>query len=379
LPRDLTLIISFTPKEPAMSIKTSLLRISELQGFNSVDWGKLSEKDIEAQDKTGRTLLHHAAREGLWHLIPNDLQNKKYWKTASDGETVYIAAFKGKTPDLLNLTDLTEEDILIKNNKGESVLSLACQHMRLKYIPQQLISKGVLEEVGTDTDRYIHEITRNDGIAIIPPMLLTEELLSLKGNYQDSSYHILARLGQLSLIPTELITEKAVLLKNELGTRVLEELAESEPHLIPKSLLNSDILCNEKENYPPLHRWAKGKAWAKIPKYLITHSTLQINAKGDDYSPKKKNLISILMKSYSYNIKRDQKHENKKESKDFIKYALSSLKTNDLIKLSKEEINLDEGLDPLFKNQFPSKLIKDEISKRDVVKLINKCAKTLEM
>jgi hypothetical protein len=351
---------------------TCPLNLANQENFWMIKWDKLTEDDIIKTDFTGRTLLHHAAKAGLWEQIPHKLRDKKYWKETTNGETIYMSAFKSPAMEWINPQDLNEEEILKKDKEGNSLLSIACRQQEVKNIPKQSISQKVLKENSFGNDRYIHTIARNDEFQEIPKDQLNTELLLIKGEDGDTTYHILARIGQMHLLPKDLITVRALQITNENGKTPLNDMAQYDPELIPKELLTTEKLLETQHGYSALHRWAMGPKWASIPAHLLTKESLALKSDDRLTGGQTKSVLGCLASSYNNNLEAENDKEIEQKKHLMLK-AISLVNTHDLEEINKTIKETEKHItNPKMKPQRISIIIKKELAKRKVIKKIKK-------
>jgi hypothetical protein len=336
--------------------------------FSKINWGGLTVKDITEKDEAGYTLLHHVASAGLMQNIPKHLQDKKYWSETPDGTTIYMLALQRPYPNWwVDKNDLTEKEILKRNQLGESFLSLAIKTSLniSKLIPHKSLSPRVLLTNYKDGDKIIHLLARENGIRNLPKKLLYEELLSTPGHNGHTVYHTLASMGKLGSLPTKLLTKKALTQQSKHGATALLFMAQYEPDIIPKELLTTTFILKEQFGGTPLHSWAKGHLWMNIPLEFITKETLQ--------AKREPPLLNCIINQYAENrfTYKDDKDTLEKMDKIFHKcLKLANIKGLEALIKPIETKELGFILPP---NMGPvSSMIKKSIMKRKILSKINR-------
>lgn len=171
--------------------------------------------------------------------------------------------------------DLTEEDLLKKDENGESIIFWALKNGVFEHIPKRCITQKVLllDIPGTD-GKLIHLLAKERIFNYIPKDILSEELLSVKGKYGKSAYHLLANQGTIKNLPPKLLTKFALTLKADNGWTALHTIAGTTPHIIPDCITLEDLLTPANDNTTPLESWAMGPNWMEMPDKYITSKTL---------------------------------------------------------------------------------------------------------
>jgi len=340
------------------------------------EWDKLTPEDITKYDEAGLTFLHYIASNGNWEKLPKHLLDKKYWREGKDGETIYMSAFRSHYVGWIKEGELDEADILKKNNRGESIATIAALTKQFNKLFPHTITKNVLTQKYKDNapvdhnECIIHLIASENDLKYIPTNLLTEDLLSLKGRNGNTVYHILAEGCQIHLLPKNTLTEKALIIENNSGESVLHRLAENQAELIPKELLTPELFYkNYKGKDSPLQAWARSGKWELIPDHLFTTESLSIGNTARE-SP-----IHHILKRYDSDLfkgERTDRHSKK------ISKLLSLVDTNTIEALKKKE---EESITRLgFDLNSPTwymQSLKKELSKRKIVKKLSESEQSL--
>lgn len=353
----------------------SPLFLASFERFELIKWGKLTEKDITECDDKGNTLLHHCAKEGLWRKLPEKLRDQKYWKPTFDNTTIFMCAVQSDNTKWINEYNITKGDILEENKIGDSTLSLAILNNNLNAIPKNLITKDILKEKISETERYIHFIARAKKIKLIDWELLDEEILSIKNAKGNSSYHILAENQTLRLTPKHTLTLKAILQENNEGMSPLDLLVHNEnpKEILSDEFFTEEIFFKEKENIEaPIHPWAEGQAWAKIPKKFITPKTL--GSKG------KESLLKTIISRYAQTAVWFHKEDVPiKEMTDLVKLCIKYGDKKEIQEILKNIESLEKGDTYPTGVKKASLVIKEELTKRKVFEEISNNQKSLEI
>jgi hypothetical protein len=343
----------------------SPVQLASQGSFVKIKWDKLTVKDITECDERGVTLLHHAASAGLMGNIPKHLQDKKYWTPTPNGTTMYMLALQRPSPNWwFDRNDLTEEEIIKKNNMGESFLSLAVQlsfHNVGKLIPKESLTQKALSQNYKEGDKIIHIMAKHNVVQNLPKSVLNEELLSLKGKDGDTVYHHQASIGRIKDFPKKVLTKTALTLENDKGMTPLFSMALNEPEMIPKELLTPKYLHVKKGGYTPLHCWLQGESWMNIPLELITKESLRLKTRHST--------LFNIVEQYDRNRvwHSDDKAISEKMNKLFAK-ALKLGETHDLKEIN-EKLSIKEK-DYIKQEGFDwvSNMIQKEIAKRKILK-----------
>jgi len=264
--------------------KPTPVELAQLNRQKEICWEKLQEEDILKTDSDGKTLLHYAARDGYWKKIPPKLQNKKYWTKDLLGHTVAMyALLRGNPTEWDYKKDLSEEEILERNNFGECIAEDAAKQGYFRYFSEKIITNKVLTQVtkNSGNDRIVHLLARSGQFNCVPKPLITKELLSLKGNYGENLYHILSGERQAALIPENLLTKETLAVPTETGVTALHRIAAHRHQLIPKDVGLEELLLKTKKGVTVIHAWANSSGWVDIPDKFLTRETLELE---DEYN-----------------------------------------------------------------------------------------------
>jgi len=354
----------------------SLVDLARLGWFEQIKWSELKAKDITSFDRNGMTFLHYTAQHGRWQSLPLPLRDKKYWKDAKDGSSIYLCAFKGTDHSWIDKDDLTEDQILKKDKQGESIVSILVNKGQLYRLPRNSITTKVLRDKYQQADLktqksyescLIHLIARKDQIKCVPSHLLTEANLSIQGHYGESVYHILAERSQIHLLPKETLTKRSLTLKNAYGATPLVSLAENQPELIPKEFINPDLFYRDYDaakQETPLQAWAAGRGWQEIPKSLLTKESISI---GSPESP-----IDHILQNYAQETKGVSVIDKILVSKIVDLLKLVETKELQRLKRQEEERESMRFIEAPLLAYTPANLIKKEIAKRSILEKVTK-------
>lgn len=264
--------------------KPSPLQLAMQNRYKEIEWDNITENDIQERDSEDRTLLHYAASDGYWNFIPQKLKDKKYWTTSKTGNTVFMSALlHGNKEKWGCMEGLTEKDILMQNDCGQSIAEDAARRGYFNRFPKSLITNKVLSQATCFTkgdDLIVHLLAKSSQFNCIPKEIITEELLSLKGNYGENLYHILSGERQINLIPEKLLTRKALTAQSQTGVTALHRIAAHRHHLIPEDITLDDLLLKTTKRITVLHSWAGSSGWINIPDKFLTKKSLELK---DDY------------------------------------------------------------------------------------------------
>jgi hypothetical protein len=349
----------------------SPLILASFGQYDKINWKQLTPKDLEEVNGSGENLLHYVALAGLWNELPKQLQDKKYWTRTTSGTTILMQAAQSPDMDWVDPKDLTEREIIRKNKLGGSVISLAITHGNLKKIPKSSITDEVLTDSNKSGDLIIHLIGKENEIKRVPKHLLTEELLCLKDSEGQTVYHILAAEGKLKNLPKSLLTVNGLTQRDNYNATPLLCMVDHEPELIPKELLTPEIMTQTQFGETPIHAWATGDRWMEMPLELITEETLKSKA---PYT-----LLYCLISQYDRNKAwcSDNKEIFDKMNKIFSK-ALQLGDKKDLLEVKKELEKSEHKILPKGIRKT-STLINKELTKRKVMKTINKKEAYIEL
>lgn len=327
----------------------SPLQLACQDRYEDINFKKLKEGDILEANHDGQTLLHLAAADGQWALIPKQFQDKKYWKTDMLGNSIYMAGLlNSKKTSWIDKEKLTEGDILQKNSLGQSIALHAAMNVYFNQLPKSAITTEVLTQKSEQDDRIIHIIAKSEQFSCIPKEIITRELLSLPGNYGESVYHILSGQKQLSLIPQKLLLKSELLKQSKTGITPLHRIAAHRPELMPKNVTLKDLLLKTKGGYTILHSWANNPNWVNIPNNFLTKQSLEIK---DD-----RNMCPLDCLIDHYKNGWASREKNLAIAMRFkIKYVLT--------KISKGKLEV------LAKDQSPAvtQLVKEEVLRRKII------------
>jgi hypothetical protein len=343
----------------------SPVQLASQGSFVKIKWDKLTEEDITEWDGKGVTLLHHAASAGLMHNIPKHLQDKKYWTDTPNGTTMYMLALQRPSPNWwFDKNDLTEEEIIKKNNMGESFLSLATQlsfHNVGKLIPKESLTERALTQDYKEGDKIIHIMAKHNVIQNLPKSVLNEELLSLKGKDGDTVYHYQAAIGRIKDFPRRVLTKTALTLENDQGVTPLFSMAHKEPEMIPKELLTPKYLHAKRGGQTPLHCWIQGEFWMDLPLELITKESLKVKTQHS--------ILFNIVEQYDRNRTwyADDKAVSYKIERLFSK-ALKLGDTNDLKEIRGKLRIKEKDYMKRKEIEWVSSIIQKEIAKRKILK-----------
>ena len=360
----------------------STIDLARLGWYEQVQWNKLTPKDIGTFDEHGMNFLHYASKDGRWQNLPLELRDKKHWKLSKSGNSVIMFAFQGANNSWVDPEDLTEKELLRKNNKGESIISMLVNKGQIQRLPKSCITENILREQYMKVDlktrisyqeSIIHLIAKKDQIKHIPTSLLNENLLSIPGNYGETVYHILAERCQIHLLHPDTLTKRALTIENAYGVNPLVAMAEQQPQLIPKELktakyLYEDYLPKDKTAFQsresPLQAWAAGKHWEDIPSSLLNKKSVSI---GSPDSP-----IDHILKNYAEETK--SVHSMRGELIAKVTKLLELVDTDELKRLKNQEEEKESLrlIDVVNLRYSPANLIKKELGKRAVVKSLHK-------
>jgi hypothetical protein len=171
--------------------------------------------------------------------------------------------------------DLSEEDLLKKDENGESIIFWALKNGVFDHIPKRCITQRVLLiDIPNTNEKLIHLLAKERSFNYIPKDILTEELLSVKGMYGKSAYHLLANQGTIKNLPSKLLTKSALTLKADNGWTPLHTIAGTTPNIIPDCITLDDLLIPSNDNTTPLESWTMGPSWMEIPDKYINSKTL---------------------------------------------------------------------------------------------------------
>jgi ankyrin repeat protein len=351
----------------AITNHTKPVELANKGEFHKINWSKLSVQDITEFDKNGFTLLHYAIRHGHWDSVPIKLKDKEFWQDAKDGTSIHLSACYGNDLDRIDTSQLTTDDLLKRNDKGDFLALHFTNKARLFTIPKDIITEKVLWQKvedgyratgGYPEDHLIHRIARFGQIGYVQQEYLSHKLLSLRSNAGETVFHILAK-DEAQNIPQELWTRKALLYQNDSKVTPLHLITKNSGDLIPKDITINDLLMPDEEGNTPLYNWclAPGTEWALIPNKYLTEETLESTG-----GPPKQTVLEKLLNRYikEYPIPNRDDLNTLMNSK--ISYALKQTKTPKLNELLKE-----------YKPPV-TKLIKEEILRRKVKKEV----KTIE-
>jgi len=313
--------------KPKIQKSSSIVKLAGNRRYLEIDWLKITEKDVCELDSNGFTLLHYAARDGVWGLIPKKFKDKHYWREAQNGDTIYMSAFSGKDQSWIDLRDLTQEDILKCNEQGQSILSNAIAGKIFGRLPKTLITPDLLSMGERGYPKVIHSVARLGQFGHIEKKHLSHKLLSQVGDYGESVYHILALTHDMRYLPKEFVTKQVVTLKTKSGVMPLHTMAEFEWELVPKDITYADVCYPAVGKETPLHAWSRGRGWVEIPdKFLTKESLLLTNINKD--TP-----LNLIWKQYHNlfyaNFEGDvglRKKVDNKMKKIFSKLSLRQLK-----------------------------------------------------
>jgi len=330
--------------------------------YNYVDWNNLTEKDITTFNDKGYTFLHYVAEHGYWNRLPIKLRDSKYWRESESGDTIYICAFRGKDTDWITKESLTTEDLLKKNNTGQSIATLAAESKKFAELPKNIITREVLLTPLTAQrkwDKLVHFLAQTGQIPAVPEDLLTEELLSIKGRGGNTVFHTLAENNYTDDIDPKLWTIENLTLTSYDKTTPLHTIAQYKPHLLPKDISLKELTLKTREGHTPLHGWARRHNWRNIPDKFLTKDSLELK---DNYgtkliyqiterfktdeaiAPTKLNaMLNLKMKSILSKVDDKTLHSlAADENSKLAKHVVAELSKRKLVKeLSKSEVNID--------------------------------------
>lgn len=258
--------------------------LAHMGHYHKINFKELREEDIFEYDSQGLTLLHHMAKDGKWDMVPVRFRDKKYWKHTKDGDTIYMTAFKALCVGWIDRRELTEGELLTRNLKGECLASIIIEAGLLKKIPELSITKKLLEspsfsiDINDRADRVIHRIARYGQMISVPEKLLSEKLLCIPSAYGETSYHILAEKRQMRSLPPHLITPTGLTIPNDFGAIPLAFMAEYQPELIPKEMLNKKYFSIVHNGDTPLCAWVRGEYWDSVPEHLLTKELIHLGS-----------------------------------------------------------------------------------------------------
>jgi arsenate reductase-like glutaredoxin family protein len=346
----------------------SPVQLASQGSFVKIKWDKLTVKDITECDERGVTLLHHAASAGLMANIPKHLQDKKYWTPTPNGTTIYMLSLQRPNPNWwFDKNDLTEEEIIKKNNMGESFLSLAVQlsfHNIEKLIPKESLTQKALSQDYKEGDKIIHIMAKHNVIQNLPKSVLNESLLSLKGKNGDTVYHHQASIGRIKDFPKRVLTKTTLTLENDKGLTPLFSMALNEPEMIPKELLTPEFLHVKRKGQTPLHCWVQGEFWMNVPLELITKKSLKVKTRHS--------ILFSIVEQYERN---KTWYKNDKIVSDKINKLFSkALNLGDVQSLRdiRKDMLARESAHPLEIEPRVSSLIQKELGKRTILSVLNK-------
>ena len=354
--------------------------LARLKKFSQINWINLTEKDITEFDENGQTLLHYVAHQGFWSDLPIPLRDKKYWQNSKDNNTVYMLAFTSKNLSWVNHNDLTEQEILKRNDFGESLVSIAILNNNFRRIPKSSITEKVLTSpfngpISEDfEDMIIHRIAEHNQTKYLTKELLKEEVLSIRGQYGRSTYHILAEHKQINLLPKEALTKKALQIKDFYGNEVLGTIVKHQPEAIPKEFLTPEMFYKNKVGKTPLHFWAESKNWDHIPNHLLNKESINLNSPN---SP-----LALIIEQYVQNIAYEKNENNKLEITKKLSRLLTLSNEDELksLKVKLEASGLDwDTKDLEEENILTAKLIQKELTRRKLVKELSKHDQSIEI
>ena len=340
--------------------------------FDNINWSKLSVADITEFDDKGFTLLHYAIRQGHWESLPVKLRDKKFWQDAKDGTSIYLSACYGNDLDRIDTSQLTTEDLLKRNKKGDFLALHYTNKARLYTIPKDIITEEVLWQKvedgyratgGYPQDYLIHRIARFDQIGYVHEEHLSHELLALKSNSGQTVFHLLAD-DEANRIPQELWRREALLYQDDSKVTPLHLITRCSGDLIPNTITINDLITPDDQGNTPLYNWclAPGTRWTLIPNKYLTKESLE--STGGDL---RQTVLEKLLNRYKKEYPCPNREDLNTLMSSKISYALKQIET--------------AKLKELLKNYDPpvTKLIKEEILKRKAKKELARQEEPLEI
>jgi ankyrin repeat protein len=293
----------FLPKKPVSITKEALIEALHT-GLLSRYKKTILEAPLQTCNKMGWNLFHYAAYHGLLHEIPEELLTPKNLriKNKDKEDCFHLAAFNGNLKqipkNLLTLENLlTQSEMLeglhkyrrIYKEKGISIekegrksvfpkncFQLAAYNGHLNDIPTELLTEENLllrDEYG---ETSFHKAAWNGKISKIPAQFLTEKNLLQEDDDGDNCFHYSAEKGFIADIPKAFLTVKNLLTPNKFGNTSFHTAAEygNFPQ-IPSQFLTSDTVGISNENGETLlHYASKYGNLPQIPREFLTEEAL---------------------------------------------------------------------------------------------------------
>jgi len=202
-------------------------------------WVGLSNRKVMGGIKTPRTVASIAPEDKRYINKVNLLQPLRFGNTL-----LHALAQIGLLREAPNEV-LTKENLLIRNNSGETVAGVAVCAGYFESIPKELIDFDLLT---TPNKRpIVHILACLGEFKNIPLELFTEEILLTRNSKGDATIHLLAQLDHFDQVPTGLRTESVLLCKNQERKCALDYLAQKGKfESFTKNLLREEIIFPNK-------------------------------------------------------------------------------------------------------------------------------------
>jgi len=216
--------------------------------------------------------------------------------------------------------------------------------------------------------KELEAIARSGGWDKVDTSELTTEMVN-QTTWGMSLLHIAADGENLNKFPKHLITPEGLLIENGTGETVLHMAANcGEIHIIPKELLTEENITKPDLNHnTPLHYLALRGDLKYLPKSLYTEKNFSIK---DDKG--RTPLDFAILGLISCEEATSKTVSEEKDLKNCIRIILStlSLKTlNELVKRNEDIIHHERA----------KEFIQEEITRKKVMKAINKDEMTIEI